>query len=677
MNLTRTRSVMQQTFTAVFRQWICRAVLASALLPGVLHSAPIRLEKMMNGYSIGLHVEYFEDPTGTVTLDDLLTNPRLRNVFRPSDKQDLGFGMTSSAYWLRFSAVNPYEKNLKWLLEIAFHNLDQADLYVLAGAERKKMSEGDHRPFHERNVKHRFPVFQIVQKPGLGVYYLRAATTSPMNLPLKIWTRDRFQEKIASDQFIFGVLFGLLFIMFIYNMVIYSTVKDEAYLYYSILIIAYIALQLSLSGLGYQHVWPNHPQLSDMGMILNPAALICSILFTRSFLDTRKRRPLLDLTLRGFVVILALEAIVNLFLPVRTANMISHIVSLPGLALLFATGFASLFSMTRESIYYLAAWSAALIGAALRTLKNLAAAPPNLATDWGFELGIMLQLAMFAVGLADKLHRLHTGLEDLVKERTLELHESNAELKNARDALWGEMELAKKLQSALLPDQPSIPGYEIAVSMVPTHLVGGDYYDVITVKDMHWIVIGDVSGHGVPSGLIMMMVQTAIHTTLDGNPNLTPSELLIAINKTITKNIKKLNDEKYMTITVLACSPDGGFTFSGMHQAILIFRRGSAEVVEVETEGCWLGITDDIRDMLADKTLHLDPEDVMLLFTDGITESFLKGEHFELFGKERLTAVFKNLGLCPTQDIIKGINDSLDGYNVKDDVTMVVVRRRS
>ncbi|MCP4610029.1 MAG: response regulator, partial [Planctomycetes bacterium] len=114
---------------------------------------------------------------------------------------------------------------------------------------------------------------------------------------------------------------------------------------------------------------------------------------------------------------------------------------------------------------------------------------------------------------------INRNLEQKVQIRTEEINEQKEEISaqrdqiiKARDAIWGEMELAKKIQTVLLPEEPKISGYEIAAHMEPADEVGGDYYDVINFEGKDWLVIGDVSGHGVPSGLVMMMVQTAIHT---------------------------------------------------------------------------------------------------------------------------------------------------------------------
>ncbi len=96
---------------------------------------------------------------------------------------------------------------------------------------------------------------------------------------------------------------------------------------------------------------------------------------------------------------------------------------------------------------------------------------------------------------------------------------ANQKLEKAMDALWGEMELARKLQTCLLPSLSDNihPDFEIDATMLPADEVGGDFYEVSLDRSGHlWFAIGDVSGHGVTPGLIMMMAQT-VHTTVTSN----------------------------------------------------------------------------------------------------------------------------------------------------------------
>jgi serine phosphatase RsbU (regulator of sigma subunit) len=265
-------------------------------------------------------------------------------------------------------------------------------------------------------------------------------------------------------------------------------------------------------------------------------------------------------------------------------------------------------------------------------------------------------------------------LEQMVEERT-------SELKKAMAALWGEMELARKIQTVLLPRSPAIRGFEIAAYMRPADEVGGDYYDVINAEGIDWLVIGDVSGHGVAAGLIMMMVQTAIHTVITGRPNLKPEVVLERVNSVITRNIRRLNEDRYMTITVIASLNGGLFHFSGQHENIMIHRRAAGTVELVETEGIWLGVPEAMRPPAAGG-FSLERGDTLMLYTDGITEAWKKGSvrdhrdpETEMFGMERLRSIFQRLGGTHPEAIRDGILAELEGYSPADDVTMLILRR--
>ena len=136
-----------------------------------------------------------------------------------------------------------------------------------------------------------------------------------------------------------------------------------------------------------------------------------------------------------------------------------------------------------------------------------------------------------------------------------------------------------------------------------------------------------------------------------------PAQILKSVNATIYENIKKLGEDKYMTITILCFNRDGTIFFSGLHQDIMIYRAKTDKVELVETKGMWIGILDDISGMLEVDQLTLEPADVMLLYTDGIPEA--TDRNGEMFTDEKLIKVFKGLGKKHVKEIKDGILDSL------------------
>lgn len=265
---------------------------------------------------------------------------------------------------------------------------------------------------------------------------------------------------------------------------------------------------------------------------------------------------------------------------------------------------------------------------------------------------------------------------NVVKQKLIEQEFwGRSKLSAARDALWGEMELAKRIQTALLPRVDRVPGYRAAARMLPAAEVGGDYYDLIqTAAGETWLAIGDVSGHGVASGLIMMMTQTSIFATVDRTTGYMPSRVLELVNSVIKQNISRLNTDRYMSLCVARL--DGGrMTFAGKHQDILIWRRATGGVEIVPTTGTWLGVVDDLAGKLHDASVEVNEGDAVLFFTDGITEAM--NANGEMLGQDRLIQVLQRHGSLEAEQIVLAVLAEVEAFQAQqaDDITLLVLKR--
>jgi serine phosphatase RsbU (regulator of sigma subunit) len=249
------------------------------------------------------------------------------------------------------------------------------------------------------------------------------------------------------------------------------------------------------------------------------------------------------------------------------------------------------------------------------------------------------------------------------------------ELKAARDAIWSEMELAKRIQTALLPDKQKVQGYEIAATMKPAREVGGDYYDIVeTPQGDKWVTIGDVSGHGVDSGLIMMMAQTSILSKVCNNGSCRPSEMLDAINGIIRENITRLGSDHYMTMMALRLNATH-LTVAGKHQDLIIYRSALNRTETIPIPGTWLGISEDIKKGLKDVDVQIDRGDIVLLFTDGITEA--TNPQGEMYGQPRLEQALNAYADLPVGKLRDRIIGDVNAFQEEqmDDMTLVVIKK--
>ena len=254
------------------------------------------------------------------------------------------------------------------------------------------------------------------------------------------------------------------------------------------------------------------------------------------------------------------------------------------------------------------------------------------------------------------------------------LDKSRAELKTARDALWGEMEVAQRIQTALLPANRRLGRYEIAAAMRPAAEVGGDYYDFFqTQHGERWLAVGDVSGHGVEAGLVMMMTQTAIATLVGESAGKAPSHVFAEVNRTLLENISRLGAARFMTLNIVRLD-DTSLTLAGKHQDLLIWRAKSQRVETLSYDGCWIGVVPDTIGRSVDLNVPLEEADMVFFFTDGLTEA--TNARREMFGQDRVVAAFAEVAKLPLERALTQLLEEVKTWQSRqdDDITLVLVR---
>jgi serine phosphatase RsbU (regulator of sigma subunit) len=245
------------------------------------------------------------------------------------------------------------------------------------------------------------------------------------------------------------------------------------------------------------------------------------------------------------------------------------------------------------------------------------------------------------------------------------------------EQLETEMEIASTIQTAILPKEPAVAGLDITAAMVAAAEVGGDYYDVLPVDDGCWLGIGDVAGHGLVAGLVMMQTQSAIRALVHQNPNRSPRDLLSDVNHVLYENVRsRMNQDEHMTLSLVRYHEDGRVVVAGAHQSIVICRAATGRCERHKATGTWLGLVEDIRPFTVESTYELGEGDLLVLFTDGITEAMNDGE--EQFGLDRLCEAVEAYHQLPVADIQAKLLARVSAWSRRhqeDDVTLIVLRR--
>ncbi len=262
-----------------------------------------------------------------------------------------------------------------------------------------------------------------------------------------------------------------------------------------------------------------------------------------------------------------------------------------------------------------------------------------------------------------------------------EISRLNEQLKAENRRMGTELEVTRQLQQMILPraeELQQIPELDIAGFMEPATEVGGDYYDVLQQNGRISIGIGDVTGHGLESGVVMLMAQTALRTLLIANET-DPIKRLEVLNQIIYTNTRRMKSTKSMTLSLLEYEA-GMLYLSGQHEELVLVRRnGQIETVDTFELGFPLGIESDITPFVGQTETSLAPGEVAVLYTDGITEAINSGN--KMYGLERLYQVLQRTYQLTAaeirQAVIADVYQHIGEQRIFDDLTLVVIKQRA
>ena len=262
-------------------------------------------------------------------------------------------------------------------------------------------------------------------------------------------------------------------------------------------------------------------------------------------------------------------------------------------------------------------------------------------------------------------------------EITQDLEKISYDVKERR-RMSSELDIASSIQRDVLPKEaPEAPGLDVVAKTRSAAEVGGDTFDFLTSSDSNqvFIYIGDVTGHGVPSGLVMMMVDTIV-TAMVYQGVSSGQELITHTNNLL---YPRISSRLFMTSVMLRWDkPNQQMYYTGAgHEHILIYRKSTEDVEPLPSGGIALGMIPDVSKIVREQPIPLEIGDCLVLYTDGITEA--KNQTGEMFKLERLIKALKRNGYKPSAETVfdgltKEFSDFVEEYVQIDDITMIVIK---
>jgi|GEM_PF-995630 len=297
-------------------------------------------------------------------------------------------------------------------------------------------------------------------------------------------------------------------------------------------------------------------------------------------------------------------------------------------------------------------------------------------------------------GMAEKLrqhqtalHALNTELEQRVEMRTEELAHANhqintlnAQLQDENHRMGAELAITRHLQDMLLPKKAEYKSadsnMDITSFIAPATEVGGDYYDILPHENGVTIGVGDVTGHGLESGMIMLMVQMAIRTLI--RHKITDLRTILnVVNIALLENIQRMGTDKNLSLLLLDFQ-DNTVNFAGQHEEVLIVREnGEIEREDTIDLGFTIGLETNISQYMHERVVDLKQGEGVVIYTDGITEAF--NPEKEQYGLDRLCDVITKHWQGHSSEmiqtkIIEDVYNYIGDVPIADDITLLVIK---
>ena len=426
-------------------------LLSILLLGAAAHSrASLLLTTPEHGaLKIGNGLQVLEDPGNNLSLQQAMQQTR----WESTDESVFNRGYSASAWWIRFSLHNPHPA-ATWLLEIAYSPLDQIDLYLVHGnGDFDHIAMGDKKPFHERPIEHRYFVAPInmSQHEQIDVY-LRLRSTGSVQAPMALWPEAEFYARDIGHTGLQGLYYGGLLIIALYNLLVYTVLRERYYLYYVGWVACMFWFMASINGWAFQFLWPYATRWNDVSIVASLALLVLfGYLFAYTFLGVRHWPK----AFRWFNAVAVsgclLLFMASLVLPYAMMGPVLIPFAAVGCLWGLVVGTVAIRRRVASATIYLVGWSMILVGGLILAMNKVHILPRNMLTDYAVQLGSLLEVLLLSFALAARINqerklrmqaqqnalevqrKANEELEQRVQERTQALEEANKKLRELSD----------------------------------------------------------------------------------------------------------------------------------------------------------------------------------------------------------------------------------------------------
>ncbi len=423
----------------------------------VLAHDTIVLQASSDQLVLGRHMDYLVDPGSSLSVHAAMQSPD----WHQNQRNYPTFGYTQATYWAYIKIADGSPAKMNRLLEIGYPVLNHVDVWIWSqGQLLQHYALGDSLPFAQRPYAHRNFVLPLSWNPGqsLGIL-LRIRTQSAMQIPLTLWTPERFHQHDQTDLLLLGIYYGVILCMLLYNLFLFFSLRERSGAYYVVWVGGMLMFMMTLNGIAFQYLWPNAPVWNNQALVFFLGiSVLFAILFTSEFLQLHTLKiSWIHSILKALTILAALAAAGAFLLPYSLGIHLSIGTAVIGIFCSFIVAFLRWRQGFSTARYYVLAWSFVMVGGAILAANKLGYIDRNLFTENATQMGSALEVLLLSFALGERVNQerklreaaqhqsfvaqreANLELERKVDERTQELSEANRRLIeiSVTDALTG------------------------------------------------------------------------------------------------------------------------------------------------------------------------------------------------------------------------------------------------
>jgi hypothetical protein len=372
-------------------------------------------------------LEYLIDSTNQLTLADVAGEMRADDFKTHSAYQNKDF-RTNTSYWIRMAITLDPKTEKVWLLEFYDQTIDLIEVYIPSADGYKQISLGDSQPFSQRLFRHKNFEVPVEESAEPRFYYFRVQSHEFADLRIALRSANRFIYYSLNEYFLFGTFYGMIIIISLYNFLIFLAIREIKNIFYIIYILSVAAYAMSLDGIGFQYLWPNHPEWNDYaaGTALY-SLIVWALIFTRRFLNTQATASLLDKALQAMIVARSIQFVIEIFFFPNLLIYRNH--DIIPLSLIFYTAIQVWRNGYKPARFFVIAWGILFTGFFLRTLVHFNVLPFTTISHYSLHFSFVFEMLFLTMALGDRVRILKDN-RDRAMRRIIYQHEVNMKLKD-------------------------------------------------------------------------------------------------------------------------------------------------------------------------------------------------------------------------------------------------------